>query len=233
MIQPIVKSKLYEDVSIQIVEMVKTDAWAEGARIPTEAKLASMFHVGRNSVREAVKSLQLSGILISSPGLGTFIAHNALQKIRNTELLGLLSNGEYLADLIETRLVLETHLARLAALRATPESIRRLEKTLEEMRYCEDKKVLMEQGYLFHTQIAEITGNKILIGFYQSIASQLLSQRDLDFLTLEIYRRDIGEHEAILEAIREHDGEKAMSLMERHLQKDYGRYLEVKGRVQK
>jgi len=175
----------------------------------------------------------LSGILISSPGLGTFIAIDALQKIRNTELLVLLSNGEYLADLIETRLVLETRLASLAALRASSDSIRRLEKTLEEMRHCNDKKILMEQGYQFHTQIAETTGNKILIGFYQSIASQLLHQRDLDFLTLEIYQRDIGEHEAILEAIREHDGDKAMSLMERHLKKDYGRYLAEKGRLQK
>lgn len=232
MIQPIIKNKLYENVSSQIIEMIKTGAWGEGARIPTEAKLASMFGVGRNSVREAVKSLQLSGILVSSPGLGTFITQNAFQKIRNSELLGLLSSGEYLTDLIETRLALETNLARLAALRATPENIRGLEKTLEEMRRCQDKNVLVEQGYRFHTQIAESTGNKILIGFYQSIASQLLSQRDMDFLTLEIYQRDIGEHAAILEAIREQDGEKAMSLMEQHLQKDYGGYLEEKGRVQ-
>ena len=232
MIQPIVKNKLYEDVSSQIVEMIKTDSWPEGSRIPTEAELASMFRVGRNSIREAVKSLQLSGILLSSPGLGTFVTPNALQKIRNTELLGMLSNEEYLTDLIETRLVLETRLARLAALRATPESIIRLEKTLEEMRKCESKQVLSEQGFLFHTEIAEISGNRILTGFYRSIASQLLSQRNLDFLTLEIYRRDIGEHEAILNAIREHDGEKAMVLMERHLQNDYKRYLEGKGRVQ-
>lgn len=231
MINPIVKNKLYEDVSSQIVEMVKTASWPEGSRIPTETELAALFRVGRNSIREAVKSLQLSGILTSSPGLGTFVTAHALQKIRNTELLNLLSNGEYLADLIETRLVLETRMTRLAANRAMPEGIAILEGILDEMRLCETKEALSEQGFRFHTQIAELTGNRILTGFYRSIAFQLISQRNLDFLTLEVYRRGIGDHEAIFEAIREHDGEKAMALMEKHLQNEYGHYLEEKGRV--
>lgn len=231
MINPIVKNKLYEDISHQIILMITGGSWTEGSRIPTEKELAAMFRVGRNSVREAVKSLQCNGILTSSPGSGTFVTHNAVQQIHNAELLDLLSNREYLTELIETRLILETRLARLAALRATPESIGRLEDTLKKMKESSDKATLLEQGFCFHSEIAEISGNRILTGFYRSIASQLLSQRNLDFLTLEVYKRDIGEHEAILEAIREHDGDKAMTLMERHLQTDYGRYLHIEDSI--
>ncbi len=227
MIQPIAKNRLFKDISEQIVDMIKTGSWPEGSRIPTEAELTGLFCVGRNSVREAVKSLQLSGILESSPGLGTFVTPNALQKIRNAELLNLLSNEDCLADLTETRLVLETQLTRLAASRAKPADIAALEKTLNEMRrQPENKEALLEQGYRFHTRIAETTGNRFLIGFYRSIAGQLHGQRDLDFLTLEVYKRDIEDHESILQAIRERDGQKAMILMERHLKKEYARYLQ-------
>ena len=225
MIQPIVKSKLYESVSHQIIGQIKTGAWAEGARIPTETELAAQFHVGRNSIREAVKSLQLTGILESSPGRGTFVTQDALRGIRLSELLGLLSDQEYLTDLIETRLVLESQMAYLAATRANEEQLSAMEKIIAAMRACESKEELLEQGYLFHSEVAKASGNKILIGFYDSISAQLLRQRDLEFLTLEVYRRGIDDHEAVLNAIRQKDAALAMELMERHLRQDYRRYL--------
>ena len=228
MIQPIVRSKLYEDVSRQIKELIKTGTWEEGMRIPTENELAAQFHVGRNSVREAIKSLQMTGILTSSPGRGTFVTGNALHAICLNELFTIMSDEKYMTDLIETRLALESYMAYLAARRADASDLSAMDGILKVMHGCTSKEELMKQGYLFHRKIAEAAGNKILSGFYHSIETQLLSQRDLDFLTMEVYQRGIGDHEAILQAIKAHEADLAKTLMEQHLRRDYQRYLDTR-----
>ena len=119
-------------------------------------------------------------------------------------------------------------MAYLAARRADASDLSAMDGILKVMHGCTSKEELMKQGYLFHRKIAEAAGNKILSGFYHSIETQLLSQRDLDFLTMEVYQRGIGDHEAILQAIKAHEADLAKTLMEQHLRRDYQRYLDTR-----
>ena len=63
MIVPVQKNRVYENVSAQIRDQIEQGAWKEGDRIQSEMKLAELFHVSRGSIREAIKSLQLAGII--------------------------------------------------------------------------------------------------------------------------------------------------------------------------
>ncbi len=155
MIEPIQRSKLYEDVARRITEMVRDGEWLPGERIPTENALAERFEVGRSTVREAVKSLQIAGVLRSRTGKGTFVAENACSMIRSTELVKLLENGAEIADLVETRIAIEPAMAALAAQRCDGGGTILLQEILAAMERCETKSELLEEGHRFHSAVAE------------------------------------------------------------------------------
>lgn len=225
MIQEIKRRKLYEEVSEQITQLISSGEWKCGERIPTEAELSVQFGIGRNSIREAIKSLQLAGILQSSPGLGTFVSRNATEQLQNNTLIALLSDDQYMAELAETRYMLEAKLAYYAAERATTSQIQALHRVLNSMKKKDTKDSLLSDGFQFHSLLAESCGNRVLTELYRSISAKLLKQRNLEFLTLEVYQHDIGEHEKILEAIEQRQPQRAMQLMEEHLKRDYQTYL--------
>ena len=115
MIKPISKKKYYETISEQIEQAILSGEWAEGSRVPTEDELAGIFQVGRGSIREAITNLQMSGVLNSSPGIGTYVADNAISCINNHQLADMLNDPESLNDMVEARQILEPQLAAYAA----------------------------------------------------------------------------------------------------------------------
>ena len=115
MIKPISKKKYYETISEQIEQAILSGEWAEGSRVPTEDELAGIFQVGRGSIREAITNLQMSGILVSSPGIGTYVADNAVSCINNHQLADMLNDPESIDEMAKARKVLEPQLASYAA----------------------------------------------------------------------------------------------------------------------
>ena len=100
MLKPVQKSRVYEDVSRQIRDQIESGQWKEGTRIQSETELAKVFQVSRGSIREAIKSLQMAGLLEARSGHGTFVAPNACQKIREGRLAEKLNSAEYYDDIL-------------------------------------------------------------------------------------------------------------------------------------
>ena len=221
MIKPITKKKIYETVSEQIEQLIISGEWKEGMRIPTEDDLASVFNVGRGSIREAITSLQMSGILVSSRGLGTYVADNAIVCINNSHLAEMLNDQENLNELIEARYILEPELAALAAIHAKPKDIKNLQNLVDQMSQGKDKEEMANYGHLFHIAISEICGNIILVNLYKSITGPIRKMRRAGFLTYELYQNDIPVHQSILDAIAAGDPTLAEERMREHLKKDY------------
>lgn len=125
---------MYEEIVNQITDLIKKGKWKPNEQLPSETELAKAFGVSRNSIREALKCLSLIGIIYAHPGQGTFITNEALQKLENSELIDVISEKASAAELMETRLLIEPHLSELAALRATDQDKRKLEKIFEPLR---------------------------------------------------------------------------------------------------
>ena len=115
MLQPVPKNRVYENVSLQIREQIENGTWKEGEKIQGELELAKLFQVSRGSIRESIKSLQMLGILDAKSGQGTFVAQNALQKIRDSRLADMLNDADYYDEIIEYRYIIETQAAYIAA----------------------------------------------------------------------------------------------------------------------
>lgn len=102
---------------------IMSGRWSVGDQLPNEAALSATLDVSRGTVREAVRALVAQGMLETRQGSGTYVRSTAdtarsLDRIRHTSL----------RDRFETRAVLETEAARLAALRITRKGLAHLEK---------------------------------------------------------------------------------------------------------
>lgn len=225
MIEPIFRIKLYEDVANRIQERVRSEQWRAGERLPAEAELAKEFDVSRSTIREAVRSLQLAGVLRSKAGSGTYVSDNAPLILLTRELAAVMGDPEHLRDLVQARYLLEPQLAELAARNATEAEKHHLMQTVEEMSREEDRFGLMTLGHAFHMELAAMSHNAVLHGFYSSAASQMRSMRVLESLTLEVYRQGVEEHRTIARAVAAGDTAAARTAMARHLAKDYAEYL--------
>lgn len=225
-IEPIINKQKYESVAEQIIALIRNNTFTEGSRLPAEAELASMFQLGRSSVREAIKSLQMVGILTSSAGRGTFVSDNALIAIANADLGDLIMDESSLSELIEIRCILEPAAAALAAKRRTEADILEMQKALQSMHDTDDKAKLLLDGHKFHSALLAASKNRAIIQFHDSISLQLLKMRERDFLTREVYLRDVSAHKKILDAIIAQDATQAKKHMLDHLTTDYANYVE-------
>ena len=226
MSDPIFRTKLYEDVAALLQERIRSEQWRAGERLPAEPDLAKEFDVSRSTVREAVRSLQIAGLLRSRAGSGSFVTENAPMILQTRELAAIMGDREHLRDLVQTRFILEPQMAALAAKQATEEEKIHLRYLVDRMAEKKDRFSLMTAGYAFHMELARMSHNVVLEGFYQSAAGQLRSMRVLESLTEEIYRDGIEEHRLIAEAVAASDADSAKRLMKEHLKKDYASFLD-------
>jgi len=218
MINPINKTSLYNNIVNQLIKLIKKGVWKPEYPILSEKELANQFEVSRNSVREALKTLQFMGILESHPGKGTFLTKESYLIIEKTELIQLLSNntGETL-DLLEVRMAIEIQSADLAAKLATPTEIEILKQKLDKLKNKilngEDSSL---EGFDFHLCIAHISKNKYILKFFQTITKELLAQRNPDFQRTLNLEHSLKDHANIYRAISENNSAKARTAMYKH-----------------
>ncbi|GAA1479846.1 FadR/GntR family transcriptional regulator [Gordonia sinesedis] len=160
-----------ELVVARMEELIRDGRWPVGDRIPAEPELVDQFGVGRNTIREAVRALEYSGMLVPRRGDGTYVrSRNALaaamSRCASTEL----------ADLRSVRGALEAEAAATAALRASPDVVAGLR---EELRTAEaafatgDADRYANADIALHTAVVAASGNPLLIEIYDGVVEAM------------------------------------------------------------
>ena len=190
---------------------------APGQKLPSERELAKRFEVSRASLRPALKVLETMGVIRQRVGDGTYVT---------TEPLGILSEPlEFLVlvddisyhELLETRLIVEPHLAALAAERATARDLEPLERSLEEMKAAlGDTEAIFRADVAFHAGIYSAAGNRLCERFFGVLHRAYLEsiRTTSKFNVPEAIFRS---HELIYEAIRDRRPDDARQRMTEHL----------------
>jgi GntR family transcriptional regulator, transcriptional repressor for pyruvate dehydrogenase complex len=133
--RPVIRTSLSDEIVEQIIDLISRDVLKPGERLPSERELCKKFGVGRTSLREALRSLAVMGILDGRVGEGTFVSTNNKKYLEKTLQWGLLLDRKKVEDLIETRLMLESQTAFLASQRATKQNLQEIGQTLRGMTY--------------------------------------------------------------------------------------------------
>lgn len=203
----------------QIRSLITSGQLKPGDRLPPERKLAERLGVGRTSVRDAIRKLEFYGILKTLPQSGTVVSGMGIAALEGliSDVLKI-ENSDF-ASLVETRVILETNAAKLAAERRTQEDITNLEYALA----AYEKKVKrgvpsVEEDLLFHLKIAEASTNAVLKSLMLIITPDIVN----NFLSLDICTdgrvyRALDEHHVILTHIKNQEPEQAASAMRNHL----------------
>lgn len=220
MYTPIRSSKVYEQITEQIEQLILSGKLRSGDRLPTERELAEQFQASRTAVREAMKTLAQKGLVDMRPGRGTIVIDGTSQAMRHS--LGLMMKVGHAGgaeNLVEVREILEPEIAALAAARATEEHIAALQEAVEIMDASLDAAdTFIDADNDFHRALAKATQNALILSFVDSIVDLLSEQRKNIFSVSGGSSRGQMHHKLLLAAIRSHYSEAARVAMRAHLQ---------------
>ncbi len=221
MFNQIKNKRLYQGVIEQIQSMVMTGRLRNGDRLPNERELALQLGVSRASVREALRVLEIVGLVQSRQGDGTFI-RNQLEDARFEPLSIIFSlhNGK-LADILEVRIMLETRAAALAATGIKACDVKLLKKIGVRMERETLETQAADLDRELHFAIARISGNPLLVTFFNSIS--MLMENAIRESRARLFANDrdrkllCRQHRGIINAITGRDESAAARAMTRHL----------------
>jgi GntR family transcriptional repressor for pyruvate dehydrogenase complex len=225
--------KIAKDLEEQIVQ----GKLQPGERLPSERSLCSLFGVGRTTIREALKSLAVRG-LVTRSARGAIAADLESIQLPGTDLAGLAAQTS-IKQLFEVRKLMEVRVAGWAALRATAEEIDAMRLAIEAD--LSRNTAAGNPSRIFHDALARAAHNPALMQVYES-ARHLFFRLpffwklfdDAEVKTARAARHELARrwHEQILKAIIEHDAAEAEGAMFQHLdmmEKDLLNRLEVAG----
>lgn len=212
----------------RIVSDITEHGLQPGQMLASEKEMLGQYEVGRGTLREALRFLEMQGVLRIKPGPGGGPAVTApsYRNLASTIALLLQLSDAPFRDILEARLVLEPALAGQAARRIDSERLEDIRVTLEQMTAkIDDLDVFLAESEKFHDLIAWSTGNH-LFGY---LVESLHWITDGTALSVEYpieRRRDVlTAHTRIYEAIRSKDEALAIKAMSEHIAQ-LGRYLE-------
>ena len=212
------RRRLHEDIVQQFHSLIHQGVLQHGARLPSERLMAEQFKVSRSSVREAIRTLELQGLLVSKPGSGTFINTEDLDSVVALIASTLSSGGETLKEIFEVRHLLEPQIAAVAAERANEEEVGRLSEILEEQQEQIEAGVTgVDADTAFHFALASATHNSALVKVVSAVEDILRRSRDLSLQEPGRPQRSLASHRQILKSVRAGDAEGARQAMEHHL----------------
>jgi len=211
------RSKVYQEVARQLERRI-TEELKPGDLLPPERALVRMLGVSRDSVRNAIRTLELMGLLEPRQGIGTVVRSPAA-KSSNPLATALLEKRKMVAELIDVRKMIEPPLAGRAALHITGDAIADMEDILVRQK----AKVLqgelgIEEDSEFHYAIALASDNSVILKVVDVLMDLLRETRESSLQVEGRQEKSLAGHHRILSALKLGDAAAAEAAMRRHLQ---------------
>lgn len=214
------QTTLVEQIVEGLIRYIATQGLRPGDRLPSERELLRMVQTSRLPLREAISVLKGLGVVEVKHGKGIFVRKLDLSVVfGNLSPLLRIQGGIDLRHVLEARIHLEGSIAQIAAIRRTPENLKKLEALVEAMRgSLNDRSRNVRYDMDFHQELARSTGNPIFHIFIASIGDLICELHFMYQDNPETRPLVVAEHEAILEGVRQGQPDQAHSAMLTHLE---------------
>jgi GntR family transcriptional regulator, transcriptional repressor for pyruvate dehydrogenase complex len=214
--KPPADSRITAKILKKIKRLISTGVVAPGGKFPPERELAKEFGVNRASLRQALKVLEIMGILTQRVGDGTYLSASAESTLKEPlDFLILLDDLSH-HELLETRMIVEPELAFRAAERATAEDLIELRNAILAMECCKTNEERLDADLAFHECIFRASGNRICHLLFRVIHRNLLTSMS-QLSTRVSLDRPLTFHKRIYAAIQERNSVEARRQMVDHL----------------
>lgn len=224
---PLKKKRLYEEVADQLKKTIFKGDLEPGDQLPSERELSEMFNVGRPTIREALRTLSVLGLIESNSGF----KGSVVKKIDLAQYLEAMSeqftwmiqaDEQSFEEMSEARKYVELGIAHAVADRANENDIKELDRFLDKMKACgDDAKKYLNVAINFHFKLAELSDNKIYYMIWKLFYDICLKGTSI---LEDMYPDPIsGLYEAnrlMVEAIKSKDHDKIDKAMKRHAEEE-------------
>ena len=203
----------------RIQEMIRAGELREGELLPSQRELSERLDVSRSSLREALSVLETLGVVQTEPRRGTRVV--AAEASAGPDLYRWRFGKRYSpSEVYQFRFVTEGHVARLAAMRASPAELPALLQNLKDFKDAVREQDLVASSQLdfgFHRLVMECSGNRVFADLYGSYGSVLLESQRLPLTQRERLWEPVTEHENVVQAIEKRDPDGACYFMHVHI----------------
>lgn len=219
-LQPIRSMRLSQVAVDQITLLIEDGRLGINDPLPSERQLIQQLGVSRASVREALRILEAQGLIRVRPGKGAIVISKGSYEVVPVLQAWLAEHYDEVLDVVEVRDLLESQAAYLAARNSSDEIIRELREALDEMlRSIErnDQVQVTNVDREFHRLLYQASGNGFLKMLGDGIVASLYGPRYSILRIPQRAEQSVREHEEILEAITEGDGDRARAAVQKHM----------------
>lgn len=218
------RQPLTRQVLQSLLQNIAARGLAANDRLPTERELAAELQVSRNTVREALGSLEAIGAVTRSPKRGAVLQPVDLSALAGISQVFLLRSAADFEELLVARRAFEIGLLPLVAAHATPDDFQQMEAANAMIQAEVAAGWLPLDGDLaFHKAILNASHNRFLIQFGRLLEEFFRAARSRTAPNESVYRRTLREHQQIARALAAVDVREAQRLMEKHLNPRPGR----------
>jgi GntR family transcriptional repressor for pyruvate dehydrogenase complex len=215
--EAIPRSKVYQEVAKQLERRITQDL-KPGDLLPPERELVRMLGVSRGSVRDAIRTLELMGLLEPRQGIGTVVCSPASTPA-NPLATALLEKRKMVAELLDVRKMIEPPLAGRAALHASREELADMEDILVRQEAKVRRGELgIEEDSEFHYSIALASNNSAILKVVDVLMDLLRETRERSLQVEGRQEKSLAGHRRILAALKRGNAAAAEAAMRQHLQ---------------
>jgi DNA-binding FadR family transcriptional regulator len=162
-------SRVHAELAAGIGTRILDGTFPPGTLLPNEAEWGRIFHASRTAVREAIKTLNGKGLLVSRPKVGSRVEPRERWNLLDRDVLAwhcaAMDKTAFLISLQEVRRILEPGAAALAAQRRAPDQLAELQAALEGMRSAPDAEAMVAPDVRFHLALLACANNVLLAPF--------------------------------------------------------------------
>jgi GntR family transcriptional repressor for pyruvate dehydrogenase complex len=210
-----------EDLTAKLVatfkQLISEGSLVPGAKLPSERELAESFGVARSSLRQALKVLEVMGVISQRVGDGTYLNTAAPSILSESLDFLIVLDGISFYELMEARLIVEPELAARAAERASSSDLSELHRLLKSMDDCRDDLArFISLDVAFHNAVFRAAGNRVCTLMFTVVQKSLHKLIDVTAHIVDP-EHTLRLHQRIYTAIRKRDPEAARRRMAEHL----------------
>lgn len=206
------KKNLNDEISLQMISKILSGAFQPGTKLPPERDMAEQMNVNRNTLREALRKLEILGLLSVRQGDGIYVLDyrdsGNIELLKHILVLRKETTAEIIHDILKIRTIVIPEMAALAAEKITADELQILKKINDDPAMS-----LIDKDIAIHGLIAKVSGNlffMILLNFFNDIFRQYAG---LYFSFEENRNVSIKFHKNIIDALNRKDSKKAKSIM--------------------
>ncbi len=225
-IEAIRRPRLYEEIARQLQRIIGDRGLKPGDRLPPERELVRRFQVSRGSVRDAIRTLEVMGLVRSRQGGGTVVQDLSAESLITPLSAALVPKRELIAELLDLRQIVEPAFAARAAERASPEQIAGMREVLRRQgEKTRRRESTIEEDSRFHYLVATASGNSVVNRVVDVLMDLMRESRVRSLQVNGRLERSLQGHTRILRAILRRSPKTAENAMRRHLREIEGLLL--------